>query len=143
MIIECENIIFGIFAGLTSRDFRGFPSLQEVECGGETLKPELKLMSLHIYTLPDSTVLASLNVYTNNCITFGEYSSCMIQPADTQKSKVRILVHDLEEGGRRQYGCTANALNSLGHPVVVTWELYVRRRRKFFVLSRLQSTFLC
>ena len=118
------------FAGLTSRDFRGFPSLQEVECGGGTLNTDVKLMSLHIYTLPDSAALASLNVYTNSCITFGEYSSCRIHPTDTQKSKVRILVHDLEEGSGRQYGCTANALNALGHPVVFTWKLFVRRHRK-------------
>ena len=116
-----------LIAGMTSRSFRGIPSIQEVECWGGTLSANVKLMSLQMYALPESTVLASLNVYTNNCMTFGEFSSCVINPADSHKSKVRLLVHDLDDGESRQYGCTATILNALGNAKTRTWTSPVRR----------------
>ena len=117
-----------LIAGMTSRDFRGIPSIQEVECWGGTLNTDIKLMSLQIFTLPESTVLASLNVYTNNCMTFGDFASCAIHPTDSHKSKVRLLVHDLGDGESRRYGCTATILNALGNAKTTTWTLLVRRK---------------
>ena len=116
-----------------SRDFQDIPSLQEVECWGGNLESDVKLMSLQMYTLPDTTVLASLNVYTSNCMTFGDYASCIIHPTDTHKSKIRVLVHDLEAGESREYGCTANTLNSMGNPMVSTWRYLVTRDSKYGV----------
>ena len=125
---------FGDFvSGMTSRDFRGISSIQEVECSGGSLNSDVKLISLQLFELPDSTVLASLNVYTNNCMTFSDYSSCTIHPADTHKSKLRILVHDLEEGESREYGCTANTVNPLGNAIFRNWKLLVRRHSKLTV----------
>lgn len=118
---------------MTSRDFRGISSIQEVECSGGYLNSDVKLISLQLFELPDSTVLASLNVYTNNCMTFSDYSSCTIHPADTHKSKLRILVHDLEEGESREYGCTANTVNPLGNVIFRNWKLLVRRHSKLTV----------
>ena len=119
------------FTGMGSRDFRGISSIQEVECWGGNLNTDVKLMSLQMYALPESTVLASLNVYTNNCMTFGDYAACVIHPTDTHKSKIRVLVHDLEEGTSREFGCTANTLNSMGNPMVSTWSLLVKRDSKY------------
>ena len=125
---------FGDFvSGMTSRDFRGISSIQEVECSGGSLNSDVKLISLQLFELPDSTVLASLNVYTNNCMTFSDYSSCTVHPADTHKSKLRILVHDLEEGESREYGCTANTVNPLGNVIFRNWKLLVRRHSKLTV----------
>ena len=128
-----SGLVIGIgicFTGMGSRDFRGIPSIQEVECWGGNLDSDVKLMSLHMYKLPDSTVLASLNVYTSSCMTFGDYASCVIHPTDTHKSKIRVLVHDLDAGNSREYGCTANTLNSMGNPMVSTWKLLVKKNSK-------------
>ena len=124
----------GFFPGMTSRDFRGISSIQEVECWGGNINSDVKLMSLQMYKLPESTVLASLNVYTNNCMTFGDYSSCVIHPSDKHRSRIRILVHDLEEGESREYGCSANTLNSLGNSVIRNWKLRIIRVSKWEVL---------
>lgn len=112
---------------MTSRDFRGIPSIQEVECWGGHLNPEVKLISLQLFKLPESTVLASLNVITDNCLTFIEYSSCTIHPANTHRSTLRMLVHDLAEGDSREYGCTANTVNQLGNSIYEHWKLALRR----------------
>ena len=109
------------------RDFKGFSSLKEVECWGGSLEPEVKLLSLQLYTLPERTVLASLNVITKNCVTFGDYASCFIDGNDTHKSRLRILVYDLAEGEREEFGCTAISLKSLGNTKTLNWSIYVTR----------------
>ena len=115
---------------MRSRAFRGIPSIQEVECWGGTLTSDVKLMGLQMYRLPESTVVASLNVYTNNCNTFDDYSSCIIFPSVTHRSKVRLLVHDLKEGESREYGCTATILKPLGIAATTRWSLRVKRNGK-------------
>lgn len=117
---------------MLARDFRGIPSIQEVECWGGNLGSDVKLISLQLFKLPESSVLASLNAISNNCMTFGEFSSCRIHPADTHKSRLRILVHDLEEGENREYGCTANTVNPLGNAVFRNWKLTVKRSSEYW-----------
>ena len=117
-----------LLSGMTSRDFKGIPSLQEVECLGGSLKPELKLLSLKIYTVTDSAVLASLNVLTRACLTYADFSSCYVNTSDTHKSRLRVLVPDLREGESREYGCKVNALTSEGDTKVSTWSIFVTRR---------------
>ena len=116
-------------AGLTSRDFKGISSLQEVECTGRSLKPEVKLLALQLYRLPENVPLASLNVISNSCVTLGEYSYCAINSADTHRSRLRLLVYDLDEGEGREYKCTANTLNSFGNSKIFSWKIPVRRRK--------------
>ena len=125
---------------MTSRDFRGIASIQEVECWGGRLNAEVKLISLQLFKLPDSTVLASLNVITHNCMTYSEFSSCVIQPNDTHDSRVIILVHDLKAGESRDYGCTATTVTPQGNAVVTNWKLLLVRNSKF---SHLNDLFYC
>ena len=115
---------------MTSRDFKGIPSLQEVECLGGSLKPDLKLLSLKIYTTADNSVLGSLNVITNTCLTYGDFSSCFLHTGDSRWSRLRVLVPDLQEGESREYGCKVSAINSEGDTMVSTWSLFVTRRRE-------------
>ena len=119
------------FTGMTSHVYKGIPSLHEVECTGRNLKPEVKLLALQLYTLPDHALLATLNVISNTCVTLGEMSSCIVNKTDSHKSKLRILVSDLKEGESRQYKCTGNTLDSYGLSEVVTWELTVIRFSKY------------
>ena len=119
---------------MTSRIFRGIPSLQELECTGRSLKPEVKLLALQLYMLPDHELLASLNGYSNNCVTFGEYSSCVVDSTDTHKSRLRILVADLTEGESRRYKCTATTVDSYGLSKIITWNIVVRRISKCMVV---------
>lgn len=117
-----------LFTGLFSRDFKGIPSIQEVECWGEGLKPEVKLLSLKLYTIEDSKVQASLNVFANNCLTYTDYSSCFVNTIDTHKSRLRVLVYDLEEGESREYGCRALSLQNTGDESEQTWSILVTRK---------------
>ena len=113
------------------RDFKGFHSLQEVECTGEFLKPEVKLLSLTMTTMSNSIELATLNVITNSCLTHNDFSSCFIDLSDSHKSKLRVLVSDLDEGESREYECRANTINTRGQTDMSTLSILVTRKRKY------------
>ena len=117
-------------AGMTSRDFKGIPSLQEVECSGGILEPEVKLLSLQIRRLYDDKELSSLNVFSNSCVTAVDYSSCVIDTSDSHKSRLRTLVHDLDEGQSREYRCTVYTVTPRGKPNAFDWTIVVTRNSK-------------
>ncbi|KAK7488929.1 hypothetical protein BaRGS_00019886, partial [Batillaria attramentaria] len=111
--------------GMTVRNFHGIESLQEVECWGGALGAEVTLYSLKIFTIPGQEVVAFAQPFTNNCVTFAEFSSCSIDTSDTRKSRVRVLVPDLEDGESRTYGCNATSFKSFDHYKFSTWSLVV------------------
>ena len=125
------GIACNVLTGITSRDFKGIPSIQEVECWGEGLKPEVKLLSLKLYRVSDNYVLASLNIYANTCLTYNDFSSCYVNSVDTHKSRLKALVHDLEEGESRRYGCKATVVQSEGDASELKWSTVVRRRSEY------------
>lgn len=119
-----------IFPGMTARLFRGIPSIQEVECWGGKLDSDAKLLSLQIYRNFESSVLASLNLYTNNCMTYGDLSSCSIDKTDPHRSKLMVLVHDLAEGEETRFGCKAISMKPSGNTKTSTWTILVKRNSK-------------
>jgi hypothetical protein len=116
------------------REFKGIPSIQEVQCWGQGLKPEVKLMSLKLYRSTDNFVLATLNVFTSTCQTYSDYSSCVVDTANTHRSLLKVLVYDLEEGESRKYGCKLTVLDSAGDAEDLNWYIVITRTRKFRVL---------
>ena len=116
-----------LFSGMSVRNFKGFSSLQEVECWAGHLETEVKLVSLKLYTISDNSVLAYLNTVTNECITHGAYSSCFIDIAASRKSRLKVLVADLKEGESRSYGCKASSFRSGEEPKTDTWSISVKR----------------
>ena len=116
---------------MTSKDFKGIPSIQEVEFRGTGLRPEVKLLSLKLYRMSDSFVLASLNVLANTCLTYSDFSSCHLSTADTHQSLLRVLVHDLEEGESRRYGCKVTVVQSEGDASELKWSIVVMRRSEY------------
>ena len=123
--------IFYLATGMAFRDFRGFPSIQEVECKGDKVEPEVKLISLMMYTVPSNMVIASLNVVANNCLTHSEYASCVLDPLDSRRSRLKVLEHGLEAGERKVFGCEVNTVNARGKTNTTTWSLLVTRRREY------------
>ena len=130
--VDCE-VCFP-FPGMTVRDFLGFPSLQEVECSGGSLRTKVNYLSLTLFKMSDNSVIASLISSENTCNTFVEYSSCAIDSSDRRKSVVRTLVADLEEGGSTTLGCNVTSVLDSGHPRVFSWSVVVRRRSECFCL---------
>lgn len=116
---------------MVSRDFRGFPNLQEVECFGDNVDSELSLTSLKLVKLPEKEILAVLRTDTETCLTFTDYTSCGIDTESTHKSRLRVLVHDLREGEGREYGCTATTINAMGDAVYKTWKIIVTVKCKY------------
>jgi hypothetical protein len=67
-----------------------------------------------------------------------------LEGADSRKSTLRTLVTDMEEGGRRVYGCNVTMRVTDGHALTypsLTWSVSVYRESKLdFFLSRFCST---
>ena len=104
--------------------------MQEVECTGGELKPEVDVMSLSLFRTADKFVLATLNAFKDSCFTHTDFSSCYIDQNDSRKSRLRILVSDLEEGESREYGCRANIINTRGETASSDWSILVSRKRE-------------
>ncbi|KAL8615873.1 hypothetical protein ACOMHN_058940 [Nucella lapillus] len=117
--------------GMTSRLFKGFPSLQEITCSGHKLQAEVKLLSLQLFRLPENELLASLNGYSQSCVTLGGYSSCVVDSQNTHQSELRVLVTDLKEGESKEYKCTANTVDSYGFSKILTWITTVTRLSEY------------
>ena len=115
---------------MTVHDFLGFPSLQEVECSGGSLKAEVDLLSLTLFRTADNTILANLNTFKGTCKTFSEFSSCVLDVGDTRKSSVKTLVADLEEGETTIVGCNVTSFLENGHAPRYSWFVSVHRKSK-------------
>ena len=89
------------------------------------------MFSLKLFTETDNKMVAHANPVTNECITFGEFSSCTLDSSDTRNSKLRVLVSDLKEGESRRYGCTASSFGSFGESFSATWSVTVHRASKY------------
>ncbi|XP_025101731.1 uncharacterized protein LOC112568586 isoform X18 [Pomacea canaliculata] len=111
--------------GMSVRDFRGFESIQEVECWGAHLEPEVNILFLKLFEVSNQTVFAYLNVQSRTCLTFAEFSSCFVDPVNSRGSRLRILVSDLEVGESRRYGCTLSTWRSLKDTETFTWSVSV------------------
>ena len=126
----------GSVPGMRVSDFRNISSIQEVECSGSKLSPEVSLLSLKTYELFNNTATAYLNTMKNECITLSEYSSCLIDASNSRHSRLRFLVHDLSEGESRGYGCVAVTFRSLEETTTWTWTVTVTRHSEYVDCSR-------
>lgn len=118
-------------SGMTVQIFKSFPSILEVECWGGYLAAEVKLISLRLFRVSDHSLNAFVNPLTSECKTYEEFSSCVIDPVDSRRSKVRVLVADLDEEERREYGCTATSFGPLGDTHTEKWFLNISRPSKY------------
>lgn len=125
---------FDAVSGMKSQFFRNITSLQEVECSGGELQSEVKLLFLKMIKLSDSSVLAFVNPQSHECLTYEEFSSCVIDAVDSKKTRLKILVSDLEEGESRLYGCIATTVKSHDFTQQITWNLTVRGRESVMIV---------
>jgi hypothetical protein len=122
---------------MTLRNFKGFPSLKEVECSGSELKSDADLLSLTLFAYPRNKPLAILDVFKSSCNTFAEFSSCDLDTADTKKSIVRTLT-TIEEGQTMMFGCNVTTRVRYEHTLTYssdTWSVSVYRESKFGCLK--------
>lgn len=134
--------------GLTSRPFQGFTAIQSVECTGATLPGDWDLLSMVLYRVSSSELLAIANLRKRSCSTSQTFIACHIDESDSRGSKIKALISDLTEGQSRAYGCNLTSLSSAGQSSIVSWSLVVTRPSKytdigFFGHSGLLFFFYC
>ncbi|KAK7105433.1 hypothetical protein V1264_016812 [Littorina saxatilis] len=115
---------------LTSRSFQGFHNLHEMQCSGENLSQDSDLMTMVLYEVKSSKVLAAANLRKQECSTSSSYIACHLDATDTRKSKLKALVDDLAEGQSRVYGCNVSAFMDGTRVKLFTWFITVRHISK-------------
>ena len=115
------------FAGMTVRNFKGYPRLTEVECSGRTLPMEVNYLSLTLFRKEDDTVLGNLVSSKGTCTTFAQFSSCDLDLGDNRKSTLRTLVTDLSKAEKRLMGYNVTSVFKTGHPAIYSWSVSVQR----------------
>lgn len=101
------------------------------------MAPEVKLLSLKLLGGSENTILAYVSPASNECRTFVDFSSCVIDSVDSRNSRARTLVSDLAEKEVRTYTCVAQTWKLLGDTQTHTWSVLLEGPRKFLSLSRL------
>lgn len=115
---------------MTVRNFRGFPSLQEVECSGKTLTREVDTLSIMLFRMSDKSPITTVRTSKNTCHTLTDYASCHIDTGDPRKSVARVLVSDLRVGQITVIGCSVTVMYYFGHPQVYNWSIKVTPKCK-------------
>ena len=121
------------FSGLSSRSFKGFHDIQQIQCSAEALPPDSDLFFMVLYQVTDkSKTLGKLNVNRKECSTSEDYVSCEIFESESRRSRLKALIADLAEGQSRVYGCNVTALISGSTTGIMSWSITVYRvPRKF------------
>ena len=89
------------------RGFQSIPHVLEVRCSGEALDTNADLLTLRLYTTPDTEMLASVNLRKFKCMSSSSFASCDVNERDSRRTSLNVLVTDLKEGESRSFGCTA------------------------------------
>ena len=120
-------------AGLTSRFFKGIPSIHEIECSGRGLGSDVDLFGMTLYTAHDSRKLAYVNLKKNECSTSRGYSACVIDRADSRNSRLVTLLLGLRELESRRVGCNITGFRS-GEAHILSWSIVIRQTRAYIIL---------
>lgn len=98
----------------------------EVECSGVPLDSGTDVLGIALYTSEDRRVLAYVNMKNSMCSSRGTYSACVLDHADTRRTRLIMLVTDLAEGEVRVYGCNITSFRSGVDVHQVSWSLAVK-----------------
>lgn len=112
--------------------FQGVHNVQEVVCSGEFLSSESEVMIMSLYTVSDQKEVAFVNIPKTECLTYGAFSSCLIDKRRSRKTKLKTLVLDLPEGGSRKYGCRLTVVRFGREVEIVSRSVLARRHSKPF-----------
>ena len=115
-----------LLSGLSSTRFHGIDSIQRVQCSGDTLPADSKILFAVLYQVSDGKILGKMSMTEKQCYTSEEFVSCDISEGETKESKMRILVADLGEGQSREFGCNVTALMAGFRTRFFSWSLVVR-----------------
>ena len=116
---------------MSTRDFNGIPSLQEVECSGQNLSQNVeRLISISLFSVLTDKMFVYLDAYDKSCKTFENYSSCDVHDSDTKLSSVKTLITDLIAGENMEIGCNVSTFEGMRHYKKYSWSVLVVRTSK-------------
>lgn len=117
--------------GMKVKSFQGVHDIQEVECSGHLLAPYTEVLMMSIFESSSGKELAFVNVGKRECLTYGMFSSCLIDDRNSQKTILKTLVLSAPEGTSRWYGCNLTAIKSGRDVSVIRWSIDARRQSEY------------
>ncbi|XP_076457966.1 uncharacterized protein LOC143291754 isoform X10 [Babylonia areolata] len=129
LLLTCVTSVTVHTNGLSSWPFQGFHELQELQCSGESVPPDSDIVAMVLYEAGKSRVLAAANVGKRQCSTSHRFVACHLDPTDTRKSRLKVLIDDLAEGQSRVYGCNVTFLTSTMETKIAKWSTTVHHIR--------------
>ncbi|KAK7488917.1 hypothetical protein BaRGS_00019874 [Batillaria attramentaria] len=130
-IFALSAVCSGSRHGLLTRLFKGMPSIQEVECSGESIGSDM--VGITLFTARDNRVIAYFDADDEKCFTSSFYSACLTDGRERHRTKLVTLVADVSDSEPRLYGCNVSIFRA-GRPGVVSWSVKVQ-------LNRMQLSF--
>ncbi|KAK7490261.1 hypothetical protein BaRGS_00018422 [Batillaria attramentaria] len=110
--------------------FRDIPHVLQLECSGEALAPDTDVLTMAMYVSGSDTILAYVNPWKNDCLTSDSFTSCIVVPNHSRKTRLRSLVLDVTEMTSRVYGCNVTFSRAGGWTSSVSWSLPVSGKSK-------------
>lgn len=109
-------------------------TVQQVECSGHVLEPDVTLFGMTLFAGANHDVLAYVNLRDKECATSRVYSACVIDGSDYRKTKLMALVLDLRDDESRMYGCNVTSLKS-GKGHIISWSIHLRLTSGYSVVD--------
>ena len=109
---------------MTVGAFRGYPSLQELQCSGENLPAGSDLVYMVLFKQATGKILAFINLRKGECSTAEDYVSCDVDSDDTRRSRLRVLLTDVDSSATA-FGCNVTVIGPGGMLKTLSWWLAV------------------
>ena len=107
-------------------------NVQEVDCSARALDSTAQVLSMSLFTKHDDRIVASANVAAESCLTAGLFVSCLIDEADSRKTRLRALIVNPSAGEEAvQFGCNVTTFVGGGRINIRSWFISVARLGKY------------
>lgn len=113
-------------SGLRVKAFKGLHHVQELECSGEDLDSDTNVLLMTLFSFPSDKTIASANLGGDQCSTSAMFSSCVLDRANSRRTRIRTLLLDFRDGDVLKFGCNVTTARSGGRAYFISWSLTVK-----------------
>ena len=119
----CHGSLIYPSTGMVLKPFYGASTIHQLECSGDTLDAGKDLLTLVLYEARTNVIMAYVNTYKDECLTWDRFSSCLVYAGDSRRTRLRSLVP--AKTSPRTFGCNVTVSEG-GQTRWLSWTLVVK-----------------